>query len=565
MRWNGVDRPTTFVSSTRLDAAIPATDLDQGGTATVTVFSPAPGGGTSNSQTFSITVVPSNSFGDDFNRSDNAVLGNGWIEKTAAAFALASNRVSKSANGTDFRNNVVYRPAAENVLDAEAGVEVRFASLPPGYPQVFVRGQTATIANAGVFSGYLLFIDNDVGRALLSRMENGAFNVLAQLNLNPLLNTVDTFRLRLRATGTNPVALEAYVERLSGTTWTVIGQALINDAATTRFTTAGSVGFSGHVEGGAYTYDNFTRLTFGGSSGNPVPTISGLVPDSAPVGGPAFTLTVNGSGFVTGSVVRWNGTDRPTTFVSATQLLAAISATDIAAAGTAMVTVFNPAPGGGTSNPQSFSIVSAPASSFVDDFNRADNASMGNGWIEKTAAAFSLTGNRVSKAATSSIFSNNLVYRPGAENILNGEASVEVRFTSLPPGFPQVFVRGQTATIANAGVLDGYLLFIDNAANRALLDRVQGGAFFPLVQITINPVLNTTDTYRLRLRATGTNPVALEAYVERLSGTSWTVIGQALFNDTAATRFTTAGSVGFSGHVEGGTYTYDNFTRSDLD
>jgi hypothetical protein len=494
------------------------------------------------------------------------VLGNGWIEKTAAAFSLAGNRVSKAATSADFRNNLVYRPVAENVLDVEASVEVRFTSLPPTYPQVFVRGQTATIANAGVFSGYLLFVDNDVGRALLSRMENGAFNVLAQLSLNPLLNTVDTFRLRLRATGTNPVALEAYVERLSGTTWTVIGQVIINDTAATRFATAGTVGFSGHVEGGAFTYDNFTRLTFGGGgSGNPVPAISGLVPDSAQAGGPAFTLTVEGSGFVTGSVVRWNGANRPTTFVSATQLQAAVPATDIEAAGTATVTVFNPAPGGGTSNPQSFSIVSAPTSTFVDDFNRVDNGALGNGWIEKTASAFGLVGNRVSKAATTSIWSNNLVYRPAAENVLDVEASVEVRFTSLPPTYPQVFVRGQTATIANAGVFDGYLLFIDNALNRAWLDRIQGGSFFPLAEITINPALNTTDTFRLRLRATGTNPVALEAYVERLSGTTWTVIGQAIINDTAATRFATAGTVGFSGHVEGGAFTCDNFTRLNLD
>jgi hypothetical protein len=53
----------------------------------------------------------------------------------------------------------------------------------------------------------------------------------------------------------------------------------------------------------------------------------------------AFLLTVNGSNFVNGgSVVRWDGADRPTTFVSAAQL----TASDIAAAGIAPVTVQNP-------------------------------------------------------------------------------------------------------------------------------------------------------------------------------------------------------------------------------
>ena len=77
-------------------------------------------------------------------------------------------------------------------------------------------------------------------------------------------------------------------------------------------------------------------------SGPAAPTLTSLSPSSAAAGGPAFTLTVNGSNFVSGSVVRWNGADRTTTFVSATQLTAAIPAADIAAAGSASVTVQNP-------------------------------------------------------------------------------------------------------------------------------------------------------------------------------------------------------------------------------
>src|SRR5262249_23565337 len=77
---------------------------------------------------------------------------------------------------------------------------------------------------------------------------------------------------------------------------------------------------------------------------------------SAAVGGAVFTLTVNGTGFINSSTVRFNGSNRTTTFVSATQLTAAIPATDIATAGTASITVLNPAPGGGTSNAVNFMI-----------------------------------------------------------------------------------------------------------------------------------------------------------------------------------------------------------------
>ena len=88
-----------------------------------------------------------------------------------------------------------------------------------------------------------------------------------------------------------------------------------------------------------------------GDSQAPAPLINlPLVPDATAPGGAAFTLTVNGTGFVSGSVVNWNGSPRATTFVSSTQLKAGISATDIATAGTASVTAVSPAPGGGTSN-----------------------------------------------------------------------------------------------------------------------------------------------------------------------------------------------------------------------
>ena len=59
---------------------------------------------------------------------------------------------------------------------------------------------------------------------------------------------------------------------------------------------------------------------------------------------------------MTSSVVRWNGSDRPTTTNGLNGLLAQISASDLATAGTAEVTVFNPGPGGGSSNPLTFTI-----------------------------------------------------------------------------------------------------------------------------------------------------------------------------------------------------------------
>jgi len=89
---------------------------------------------------------------------------------------------------------------------------------------------------------------------------------------------------------------------------------------------------------------------------NPIPRIKRLNPSSKKAGSPAFTLIVNGANFVPDSVVRWNGLDRPTMYVSATQVNAAIPASDLISVGTAQVSVFNPAPGGGTSNAATIAI-----------------------------------------------------------------------------------------------------------------------------------------------------------------------------------------------------------------
>jgi hypothetical protein len=89
---------------------------------------------------------------------------------------------------------------------------------------------------------------------------------------------------------------------------------------------------------------------------NPIPSLSALMPASATISGPAFTLTVTGANFVPGAVVQWNGASHTTTFVSDTQLTAAIPAADLAQAGTVAVTVMNPAPGGGSSNALAFAV-----------------------------------------------------------------------------------------------------------------------------------------------------------------------------------------------------------------
>jgi len=109
---------------------------------------------------------------------------------------------------------------------------------------------------------------------------------------------------------------------------------------------------------------------------NPLPTINqpnvnpaGLVPSSGSSSTVTkvrvnntdyFLLTVNGTNFVRGSVVSFNGTNRSTTFVSPTQITALIPVSSVAAAGTYRVIVTNPSPGGGTFGFAEFTVPSYP-------------------------------------------------------------------------------------------------------------------------------------------------------------------------------------------------------------
>jgi len=99
----------------------------------------------------------------------------------------------------------------------------------------------------------------------------------------------------------------------------------------------------------------------------PVPMPGLLSPSSAVGGGPSFNLIVNGSNFVTASVVTWNASDRPTIYLNPTQLMVAIPASDLSTGGTASVAVRSPAPQGGVSNSLTFDVAPASSSSFAPE------------------------------------------------------------------------------------------------------------------------------------------------------------------------------------------------------
>ena len=115
----------------------------------------------------------------------------------------------------------------------------------------------------------------------------------------------------------------------------------------------------------------------------PQAIITSLVPNSAEVGTPGLTVTVNGTGFVNGAIVQYNGSDRATTFVSVTQLTVVLTTADLSVVGPYSVTVTNPPFPGVASAPATFTVTPTCAAP----------TSLTAGSITSTSATVSFTGN----------------------------------------------------------------------------------------------------------------------------------------------------------------------------
>ncbi len=137
------------------------------------------------------------------------------------------------------------------------------------------------------------------------------------------------------------------------------------------------------------------------------PTTSSISPTNANAGTPGLTLTVNGTNFINGSNVTWNGSNRTTTFVNSTQLTATITPADMSTAGTATVGVTTIG-AASTSNTQIFTINAVAGGTFTLQSPIAD---FGNVCINTTSIpnSFTLDGNNLdgSNASTITIASLN--------------------------------------------------------------------------------------------------------------------------------------------------------------
>jgi hypothetical protein len=203
---------------------------------------------------------PCVSFEDDFERPDSVDIGNGWIEKTPNRFALVAGRVDDESGIGNYKDNLVYRPVDDSVLDVDVSIELRFvdASL-PGYPQLHVRAQGDDIAAANTLHAYDVYIESDgvLAIAIVRIDSNGGSATGVQTELPEPLETGADYLLSARVEGTDPVVVEGTFERWNGNTWVLVAEAELIDGDPERITTPGTVAISGDAQTSTFTYDRF--------------------------------------------------------------------------------------------------------------------------------------------------------------------------------------------------------------------------------------------------------------------------------------------------------------------
>ena len=327
IRFNGVDLATTFVTGSQLTAQVPAMLVAAGGTAPVTVFNPAPGGGTSNAATFSI-VNPAPSI-TGINPT-NVLAG-------SPGFALAVNGSGFTAGSVVRVNNADRQTTFVN------GNQLMATILPA---DVLNAGTlNITVFNAAPGGG----ASNAVTLAV-----NNPVPEIADLQPNAVAAGSQAFTLTINGLGFVPGSVVQWNGQPRPTTFVSTTQLTIPVSAAEVAAPANlNINVVNPAPGGGTSGTRIFRIT---AQPNPAPILISLTPSSTIAGSAAFTLTVNGENFVPNAVVNWNGSPRATLFVSSVELRAQITAADVAAQGTAVVTATNPIPGGGVSNSLNFTI-----------------------------------------------------------------------------------------------------------------------------------------------------------------------------------------------------------------
>ncbi len=137
----------------------------------------------------------------------------------------------------------------------------------------------------------------------------------------------------------------------------VSGFTLTTPAHATTFTVNSGATFTGNSS------STQTNQNTNGSI-NPIPIVYAVTPNYVTAISGNMAVILTGVNFVQGSMAQFNNninnTYRPTTFTDSGRLTVILNASDLAKSGNYVISVFNPMPGGGTSNGVFFTVNVTP-------------------------------------------------------------------------------------------------------------------------------------------------------------------------------------------------------------
>ncbi len=277
VQWNGQARSTAFISSTQITGTLVAADLASVGTGKVSVVTPGPGGGVSSSLLFTINQAP----------APNLTQTGTIIARITAPTGGGNKSLSIIRDGDMPPVGTKDPKRSYDTYNGGAVATDDWIGYQYTTPQTFAK----VIFQEGVnFSdgGYFLNLRVQVRQA-------GVWVTVPGLTTTPVYPPNDGISYETYTLNFPPISGDAI--RIDGA-----------PGGKSYFTSTGELQVFGPPT----------------SNGTGNPTLTSLSPNTIASGSAPFTLTVNGTNFVSGYTVQWNGASRPTTFVSATQLTAAI-------------------------------------------------------------------------------------------------------------------------------------------------------------------------------------------------------------------------------------------------
>ena len=321
---NGSARPTTFSNSAQVSAALSAADLATAGTLSLTAVNPTPGGGISAAAVVTI---------------DNTSPTIASVSPTTEVVGTSSSAVT--VTGTGFLSTTVINvngSARPTTLSSSTHLSVTLS--------------TADVATAATLS--LTAVNPSPGGGTSSvavvTVDNPSPTIAS---VSPTTEQVGATNPKVTVTGTNYVSTTVINVNGSARPTTFTSSTQVSVALSAAdLATAGTLSLSA-----------VNPTPGGGSSAqiavivaNPVAQLISISPATVSQGS-APTINLSGSGFDAASVGTWNGSQRPTTFISSTSLQVGLTASDTQTAGVGLLAVINPAPGGNTSSSVQLSIV----------------------------------------------------------------------------------------------------------------------------------------------------------------------------------------------------------------